>query len=588
MVYLKSRPYYLSEEDCQWVKDTIANMSPEEKVGQLFFQLTASHDEEYLKELMEKYHLGGCRYNPAPGKAIQEQNRILQKYAKVPVFIACNTEAGGDGACADGTHIGAGVKIAATDKEEYAFALGKMANEQAAAIGCNMAFAPVADILYNWENTEIVTRAFGGDAERVATMSKAYLNGAHTIPGFACAAKHFPGNGQDFRDAHIANNVNYFDVEKWDETYGHVYRTLIENDLDAIMGGHIMLPSYAKAINPELKDEDMMPATLSPEIMTGLLRDRLGFNGMVVTDASHMVAMTDRMKRSEMLPASINAGCDMFLFFNDPEEDFATMLGAYKTGIISEERMTEALTRILGLKAHLGLNKKSKEELVPQPETVEEVLQREEYKAMQKSISEDCITLVKYKDKDVLPMTPDRYKRIMIVHIKGAENSMSALMKMLGGGKGNPAEALKEKLCAKGFDAFIYESPLDVMKKQIEAGEKPDLNIYFAGKNAIADFVSDMDLVITLCDVPNGRPSFGMSKGGGEIPWYVFEVPVVVVGCGQPTMLADIPQARTYINTYDSKDTTLDALVENLMNGEEAFKGTDPIDSFCGLFDARL
>lgn len=588
MVDLKSRPYYLSEEECQWVKDTIANMSPEEKVGQLFFQLTASHDEEYLKELMEKYHLGGCRYNPAPGKAIQEQNRILQKYAKVPVFIACNTEAGGDGACADGTHIGAGVKIAATDKEEYAFALGKMANEQAAAIGCNMAFAPVADILYNWENTEIVTRAFGGDAERVATMSKAYLNGAHTIPGFACAAKHFPGNGQDFRDAHIANNVNYFDVEKWDETYGHVYRTLIENDLDAIMGGHIMLPSYAKAINPELKDEDMMPATLSPEIMTGLLRDRLGFNGMVVTDASHMVAMTDRMKRSEMLPASINAGCDMFLFFNDPEEDFATMLGAYKTGIISEERMTEALTRILGLKAHLGLNKKSKEELVPQPETVEEVLQREEYKAMQKSISEDCITLVKYKDKDVLPMTPDRYKRIMIVHIKGAENSMSALMKMLGGGKGNPAEALKEKLCAKGFDAFIYESPLDVMKKQIEAGEKPDLNIYFAGKNAIADFVSDMDLVITLCDVPNGRPSFGMSKGGGEIPWYVFEVPVVVVGCGQPTMLADIPQARTYINTYDSKDTTLDALVEDLMNGEEAFKGTDPIDSFCGLFDARL
>lgn len=588
MVDLKARPYYLSEKDCQWVKDTIANMSPEEKVGQLFFQLTASHDEEYLKELMEKYHLGGCRYNPAPGKAIQEQNRILQKYAKVPVFIACNTEAGGDGACADGTHIGAGVKIAATDKEEYAFALGKMANEQAAAIGCNMAFAPVADILYNWENTEIVTRAFGGDAERVATMSKAYLNGAHTIPGFACAAKHFPGNGQDFRDAHIANNVNYFDVEKWDETYGHVYRTLIENDLDAIMGGHIMLPSYAKAINPELKDEDMMPATLSPEIMTGLLRDRLGFNGMVVTDASHMVAMTDRMKRSEMLPASINAGCDMFLFFNDPEEDFATMLGAYKTGIISEERMTEALTRILGLKAHLGLNKKSKEELVPQPETVEEVLQREEYKAMQKSISEDCITLVKYKDKDVLPMTPDRYKRIMIVHIKGAENSMSALMKMLGGGKGNPAEALKEKLCAKGFDAFIYESPLDVMKKQIEAGEKPDLNIYFAGKNAIADFVSDMDLVITLCDVPNGRPSFGMSKGGGEIPWYVFEVPVVVVGCGQPTMLADIPQARTYINTYDSKDTTLDALVENLMNGEEAFKGTDPIDSFCGLFDAKL
>ena len=588
MVDLKQNPYFLSEEDIKWVEETIEGMSAEEKVGQLFFQLTASHDEAYLKELMEKYHLGGCRYNPAPGKAIQEQNRKLQKYAKVPLFIACNTEAGGDGACADGTMIGSGVKIAATDKEEYAFALGKMANEEAAAIGCNMAFAPVSDILYNWENTEVVSRAFGGDPERVARMSAAYLDGAHTIEGFACAAKHFPGNGQDFRDAHLSNNVNYFDPEKWDETYGMVYKTLIDKGLDAIMGGHIMLPEYAKAINPDLKDEDMMPATLSPEIMTVLLREKLGFNGMVVTDASHMVAMTDRMSRREMLPKSINAGCDMFLFFNDPEEDFATMLDAYQNSVISEERMREALTRILGLKAHLGLNKKAKENLVPQPETADAVLGKEEFKEMQKAISDDCITLVKYKDKDVLPLTPERYKRIMIVHVKGAESGMSALMKLMGMGGGNPAEALRQRLCEKGFDAFIYESPLDQMKKKIESGQKPDVNLYFAGKNAISDFVKDMDLVITLCDVSGGRPSFGLSKGGGEIPWYVFEVPVVAIGCGQPTMLADIPQVRTYINTYDSKDTTFDALVENLMEGESAFKGTDPIDSFCGLFDARL
>lgn len=588
MVDLKANPYFLSEEDCQWVKDTIRNMTDEEKVGQLFFQLTASHEEEHLRELMEKYHLGGCRYNPAPGKAIQEQNRKLQKYAKVPVFIACNTEAGGNGACGDGTFIGSGVKIGATGKEEYAYALGKMSNEEAAAIGCNMAFAPVCDILYNWENTEIINRAFGSDPERVAKMSTAYLKGAHTIPGFACAAKHFPGNGQDFRDAHLSNNVNYFDVEEWDNTYGKVYKMLIDNGLDAIMGGHIMLPKYAKAINPELKDEDMMPATLCPEIMTGLLRDKLGFNGMVVTDASHMVGMTDRMKRAEMLPLAINAGCDMFLFFNDPDEDYNTMLQAYQNGIISQERMEEALTRILGLKAHMGLHKKTKEDLVPQPETAEAVIGKDEYKEMQKEISREAITLVKYKDKDVLPITPQRYKRIMIVHIKAAESGMGALMKLLGGGGTNPAELLKEKLCSKGFDAFVYESPLDKMKKQIAAGEKPDLNIYFAGKNAIADFVEGMDLVITLCDVPEGRPSFGMSKGGGEIPWYVFEVPVLVIGCGQPTMLADIPQARTYINAYDSKDSTFEALIECLTQGEEAFHGTDPIDSYCGLFDARL
>lgn len=589
MVDLKARPYYLSDEDCQWVMETIEGMSDEEKVGQLFFQLTSSHDEEHLKELMEKYHLGGCRYNPAPGAAIQEQNRILQKYAKIPIFIACNTEAGGDGACADGTYIGSGVKIGATENEKYAYELGKMSNEEAAALGCNMAFAPVCDIAYNWENTEIISRAFGNDPERVAKMSAEYLKGAHTVPGFACAAKHFPGNGQDFRDAHVSNNVNYFDLDKWEKTYGMVYRTLIDNDLDAIMGGHILMPEVAKALNPELKEEDMMPATLSPEIMTGLLRDRLGFNGMVVTDASHMVAMTNRMKRQEMLPLSINAGCDMFLFFNDPEEDYGTMLKAYREGVIREERMKEALTRILGLKAHMGLHKKTKEELVPQPETLKEVLGCESHQAMQETISTDAITLVKYKDKDVLPVTPERYPRIMIVHIKGTGGAMGEVMRMLGAGGGkNPAELLQEKLQQRGFETFIYESPLEEMKRKAAAGEKPDINIYFAGKNAIADFVKDMDLVITLCNVTSGRPSFGMSKGGGEIPWYVFEIPVIVVGCGQPTMLADIPQARTYINTYDGKSGTLDSLLDKLAAGEKAFTGKDPVDSFCGLFDTRL
>lgn len=589
-VDLKANPYFLSDEDIKWVNDTIAGMSDEEKVGQLFFQLTQSAtDENYLKELMEKYHLGGCRYNPAPAAVIQNQNRILQKYAKVPVFIACNTEAGGDGSCANGTPVASGIKIAATDNVEYAKDLGRISNAEASAIGCNMAFAPVCDIAYNWENTEVLTRSFGSDPDRVAEMSVGYLQGAHENEGFACAAKHFPGNGQDFRDAHMSNNINYFGPEKWDATYGKVYKALIDNGLDAIMGGHIMMPEYAKAINPDLKDEDMMPATLSPEIMTTLLRDKLGFNGMVVTDASHMVGMTDRMTRKEMLPVCINAGCDMFLFFNDPDEDFSTMLEAYKNGTISEERMTEALTRILGLKAHLGLNKKAKEDIVPAPEKIDATFGLDEYHDIQKAIANDAITLVKSKQKDVFPITPERYKKIMIVHVKGSDGGMGIFMKMMGGAaKKTPAEMLRDKLIDKGFEAFIYESPIDKMKKQIEAGQMPDLNIYFAGKNAIADFVSGMDLVITLCDVASGRPVFGMSKGGGEIPWYVYEIPVVVVGCGMPTMLADVPMARTYINTYDSKEYTIDALIDKLMTGEEAFAGTDPIDSYCGLFDTKL
>ena len=590
MVDLRAKPYYLNDEDIAWVESTIASMTDEEKVGQLFWQLTAGNSEAYLKELMEKYHLGGCRYNGMPGQMVLNQNRILQKYAKVPVFIACNPEQGGNGVSVDGTFVSSQIKIGATGKTEYARAMGRVSGAQIKATGCNMAFAPVLDITYNWECEETLMRSYGNDPKMVAEMGKAYMDGIHETPGVYACAKHFPGNGQDYRDAHLSNNVNHFGHDDWMASYGMVYKTLIDGGLDAIMGGHILMPTYMAEINSDINADTIMPGTLCQEIMTDLLRGELGFNGMVVTDASHMVGMTNRMKRADMLPAAINAGCDMFLFFNDPAEDFETMLNAYKNGVISEKRMVEALTRILGLKAAKGMHKIPKEELCGSDEALKEALQNPEFKAVAPAISRDALTLVKYKDEGVLPMTPEKYKRIMLVNIKGADTPMARLMAiaMGAGKKKSPAEKLCDKLNEKGFEAFIYESPLDKMVKQVEAGGKVDLNLYFAGKNAISEFVSGQDLVISFFNVGNGHPTFGLSKGGGEIPWYVHELPVIGVSVNKPTMLADAPMLRTYINTYDSNDDTLDALVDALMTGPEAFKGSDPIDAYCGMFDTHM
>ena len=591
MVDMKAKPFYLTDEDCKWVEDTIAGMTVDEKIGQLFFNMGSSREEEYLKMTVRDYHIGGIRYNPATADEIYEQNRILQENSKIPLIIACNTESGGDGACVDGTPIGGQKKIGATRNADYAYQMGYMANKEAAAIGCNLSFAPVSDIMYNWENPVIGLRTYGNEPKKVVEMTKAYMDGAHANPGFCCAAKHFPGDGLDFRDQHVANSVNSMSCEEWDKTYGRVYQNLIENGLDAIMAGHIMQPAYARYFNPELTDDEMMPATLSPELIKGLLRGKLGFNGLVLTDASHMVGLTCRMKRGDMLPAAIAAGVDMFLFFNEMEEDFASMKQGYLDGRITKERLDEALHRILALKAHMGLHKKDKTKLIPLREQVHKIIGCDEHVAMQKEIADQAITLVKYKDKDVLPVTPDRYKRIMIVYVKGL--SAPGLAAITGVKKSTPAEELRDRLIAKGFDAFIYESPIDQMIKKIEAGEKPDVNLYFAGKTPIKEFRENQDLIITLVDIAGGfqpvaRPAFGMTKGGGEIPWYVFELPVIVVGTQYPYVLADIPQARTYINTYDSKPVTLDALVEKLMTGEEAFKGKDPIGAFCGIFDTHI
>ena len=591
MVDMKANPFYLSDEDCKWVEDTIAGMTLDEKIGQLFFNMGSSRDEEYLKMTVNKYHIGGIPYNPGTADEVHEQNRILQENSKIPLIIACNTENGGDGSCVDGTTIGSQTKIGATRNVQYAYNLGYMSNKEAAAIGCNLSFAPVSDILYNWENPVIGIRTYGNDVDRVTEMTKAYMDGAHANPGFSCAAKHFPGDGLDFRDQHVANSVNDFSCEEWDATFGKVYQNLIDNGLEAIMAGHIMQPAYTRHFNPQIADEDIMPATLSPELINGLLRTRLGFNGMVLTDASHMVGLTCRMRRRDLMPAAIAAGIDMFLFFNDMDEDFEAMKQGYLDGRITEERLSDALHRILALKAHMGLHKKAKTELVPPKSRMQEIIGCEEHKAMQREISDKSVTLVKYKDKDVLPMTPEKYKRIMIVYVKGLE--APGIGTLMHKNKVSPAEKLKEKLEARGFDVFIYESPIQKLLKEAQEGGKPNLNLYFAGKDTIKDFTAKQDLIITLVDIAGGfqpvaRPSFGMTKGGGEIPWYVHELPVIVIGTKQPFVLADIPQARTYINTYDVLDSTFDALVEKLMKGAEAFVGQDPVDSYCGVWDTRL
>ncbi len=590
MVDLKAIPYCLSDEDIQWVKDTIASMTDEEKVGQLFFDNLGKVSDEKLIEWVTKYHIGGYRYNGITSAQAQHQIRVLQENSRIPLFVACNTEAGGNGSGTDGTYIATGIKIGATGDAKYAYEMGRMGNEEAAAMGNNMAFAPVADIHYNWENTEVVHRAYGNDVDRVMAMTKAYMDGVHANPGYASVAKHFPGNGQDFRDAHLSTNVNEFTRDEWMATYGKVYRNLIDNGLEGVMSGHIMFPKYMREVHGT-PDEEMLPATLCPEIMTGLLRDELGFNGFVVTDASHMVGMTNRMPHEQMVVQAINAGCDMYLFFNDPEEDYGIMLDAYKTGKITEERMTEALTRILGLKAKMGLNKKVKTEIVPSEAVLADMLGKQEYKDMAAEISNKAITLVKYKDADVLPITPEKYKKIMIVYVKGNEGAMAKLMKFAFGGAGakTPAQVLQEKLAAKGFDAYIYEGPIEKAERMAREGKATGfMDVYHAGKSSVADFKADNDLVITVFDVATGRPNYGMAKGGGEIPWYVHDMTTIGISVNTPTMLADAPTLRTYINAYDARPHTMDALVEKLMTGPEAFTGKDPIDSFCGLWDTRL
>ena len=585
-VDLKAKPFNLSDEDIKWVTDTITGMTIEEKIGQLFVNMGSSRTEEYLTDMVNNYHIGAVRYNPGTAEEVYDQNKILQEKSKIPLLIAANTEAGGNGACTDGTEVGLEIKIGATKDAKWAYEMGRVSGVEASAIGCNWSFAPVVDINMNWRNPIISNRTFGSDPDQVLEMSLAYMKGIQES-GIAPAAKHFPGDGVDERDHHLSFAPNHLSCEEWDATFGKVYQGLIDAGLPSIMAGHIHQPAYSKFFNPELKDEELLPATLSKEIITDLLRGKLGFNGVVVTDASHMVAMTSAMKRSDMLPTAIAAGCDLFLFFNDPDEDFGYMMDGYKNGVITEERLEAALTRILGLKASLGLHKKAKTEIMMPKEEAMKQIGRPENVALFKEVADRAITLVKDK-QDIWPVTPEKYKRVLLVNVKTAEG---AFTKLISGNKPKPIDLLKAELESKGFEVDIHVSPMDKISELPPEEQMKSIMNAYAAKRPIKELTDKYDLIINVANVKPGevvqRMTWNALKGTPDIPFYVHEVPTIFVSVNYPFHLADVPQVKTYINAYDGNKGTIELLVEKLM-GQSEFKGEDPVDSYCGFKDTHI
>ena len=584
-VDLTAKPYNLSAEDIKWVEQTIAGMTDEEKIGQLFINMGSERTEEYLTGVLNNYHIGGVRYNPGKAEEVYEQNKILQENSKIPMLIAANTEMGGNGAATDGTYIGNEIKVAATNDPKYAYELGRVSGVEAAAIGCNWSFEPIVDLLRNWRNPIISTRTWGEDVDQTIELSLEYMRGIQES-GIAPAAKHFPGDGIDERDQHLSAAPNHYSTEEWDETFVRVYGSLFEAGLPSIMAGHIALPSYVRKFNPDATlQEANMPATLSKEILTDLLREQMGFNGVVVTDASHMVAMTSVMKRKDMLPQAIAAGSDLFLFFNDPDEDFQWMLEGYKNGVITEERLTEALTRILGMKAMLGLHKKAKTEILPAKEEAMAKIGLPENLAIAEEVADKAITLVK-NNENIFPISPETKKRVLLVDVAGTKGGFGAMI----GNNEKPSAKMKEILEAEGFEVSIWESAEErISGLPLEERQKELRNVY-AQKRPISDLTDNYDLIINLAVVnPNTdqRIQWPASKGTPDIPFYVHEIPTIFVSLQAPFHLADVPQVQTYINAYDAKEITMKALVEKFL-GRSEFVGVSPVDAFCGFEDTKF
>jgi len=532
-------------------------MTLDEQVGQLFTNLfffgadSFSGNSLTAEEIIEKYHIGIARYHGGTAAQVQDLLNRLQSAARIPLLIAANCDSGGNGAMNDGTYVASGAQTEASGSTAVAHDAGYVSGREMRAIGANLNFDPCVDILFNWRNTIVNTRAYGTNAADVIKYTIPFVEGQRESGILSCI-KHWPGDGTEERDQHLVLGVNELRPEEWEASFGEVYRAHIANGVEMIMAGHIALPHYQKELNPALTDADILPATLAPELINGLLKDRLGFNGAVITDASHMLGMTSAMRREDYVPAAIAAGCDAFLFFNDLAEDFGFMKAGVEKGVISKERLDDANRRILGLKAKLNLHRAAAQgTLLRTPEDLA-VVGCAEHLAMRANAADLGITLVK-NTLDQLPLNPRDHRRIRIYHLTGEVGGIT------GGGEAEMLNTYIAALTERGYEVTVNDGTTRVKGPTLRYREEVDAALILAE-------------VIGYGAQNNYRIQWKTAMSN-ECPWYVWEVPTFMVSHNFTTHLHDATMVKCYVNAYHPNEANVRATLDKL-EGRSEFKGT--------------
>lgn len=564
MVNLKANPYHLTDEQVAYVEGKVAAMTTEEKIGQLFFVIGQDEKMVDLDDFIDKYKPGGMMYRPGPAADLKRQLQQIQGRSDIPLFFAANLESGGNGIIAEGTWLGMPLQMAATDDTDAAFQLGKVASYEANQVGCNMSFAPIVDIDYNFKNPITNTRTFGSDPARVLRMAQAQIKGLNenqVIP----VIKHFPGDGVDDRDQHLLSSVNNLSADDWSATYGKIYKTLIDEGIPSIMIGHIFQPEWERKLQPSITDKDLKPASASKLLIDGLLRTELGFNGMAMTDATAMVGYNVILPRQELLVETINAGIDMILFNKNIDEDYAAVTEAVANGTISTDRLNEAVTRILGTKVAQNLVTTDGKLGIAIPEEL--VLKTEEHLAIAEQIAKKSVTLVKDRD-GLLPISATKTPRVRLVILGDSDG---------GGFKegGKVADLFKYGLEALGFQVIPYAMDFHEMFEEgvEDLQNKFDLAFYVANVETASNQTTTRLNWIQLM--------------AANAPWFAASIPTVFVSTANPYHLYDVPFLSTFVNAYTGNPASVTAVLRKV-TGQESFEGMSPVDAFCGDFQAKL
>jgi len=541
-----------------WVTSTIARMSLEEKVGQLFIQNVYGKDATTPDsrnvplygvaspaEVVQKYHLGGVIYF-AWTDSVQNPDQIvglsngLQKAAltqaskvRIPLQIATDQEQGvvtriGPPATQFPGSMALGAGRSAADARTAAAITGR----ELLAMGVNTNFAPDCDVNVNPLNPVIGTRSFSSRAALAAELAAAQVAGYQRDGGVASSAKHFPGHGDTATDSHVAFPIITHTREQWESIDAPPFKAAINEQIDMIMTAHLSFPAL---------DDSGNPATLSKPIMTGVLRGELGYEGVIVTDSLAMQGVRDLYGDAEVAVRALLAGVDQLLMTPAMDDAYAAVIAAVRSGRILRSELDAKVRRVLGLKYRRGIVARP----YADPAALSSVVGTPAHLASASSVTDRTTTLVK-NDAKALPIAPAGKK----VLVTGYGVSTTA--------------TLAAAMTAKGATV-----------QTVQTGTSPTDTVVASAVAAAAD--KDVVVVTTM---KAWDTSVTDTRGGQQKlvkALLATGKTVVVVAVRDPYDIAYFTSAPTYVATYSYSPVAIEA-VARVITGDVAPTASLPVD----------
>ncbi|MFB3813585.1 MAG: glycoside hydrolase family 3 protein [Terriglobales bacterium] len=584
--YQRPGPVRLDRDGEKWAQKTLKKLSLEEKIGQMLmiwaraeFLNVNSPEYQKLKDAMKKYHIGGfgltvpvqsgllMKSGPYDAAALTNQ---LQRDSKLPLMFAADFERGVSMRLNGATIFPHAMAFGAAGKLEFAEEFGRITGIEARAIGVQWNWFPDADVNSNPANPIINTRAFGGDPQQVGELVAAYIKGAHAA-GMLTTAKHFPGHGDTDTDSHLALARVGGDLKRLETVELPPFKAAINAGVDSVMVAHVTVPA--------LDDAPDRVGTNSPKIVTDLLKNQLGFKGLVVTDALDMNGLMRLYTGKGGNPpamaavATVKAGNDMVLIPGDLDGAFNGLVQAVRSGEIPEQQINESVLKILKAKASVGLHKARLVDL----EALARIVESPENEAAAQRIADAAVTAVRDSGK-VLPLTAVP---------RGTNGYVNPYTRRV--------EA-RNRVLAVIFTDDVRNEWGRVFERQLR-WRVPDVNVLYVDPR-IAPFVSDPVLsmvdtaekvVAAVYAVPSAGQALNLKNGAAPQTRLLQQIlerageRTVVVAMGSPYIAADFPAVQTYLCTFSNAQVSEISAIKALF-GEMPVSGRLPV-SIPGIAD---